>query len=139
MLKNDLLLRAARRERTERTPVWMMRQAGRFDPCYRALRERVNLPLEEMFRTPEVAAEMIYIPAGEIHVEENPPVAGRHALEEPHVQRIVPRGRAPVDPAPAVARHVLPHCGSADRALHGVRSRASFPRPPPRCHLNRWQ
>jgi uroporphyrinogen decarboxylase len=59
---NDLLLRAARRERTERTPVWMMRQAGRFDPAYRALRERCGLPLEELFRTPELAAEITLQP-----------------------------------------------------------------------------
>ena len=62
MLKNDLLLRAARRERTERTPVWMMRQAGRFDPEYRAVRARANLPLEVMFRTPELAAEISLLP-----------------------------------------------------------------------------
>lgn len=62
MLKNDLLLRAARRERTERTPVWMMRQAGRFDPAYRAIRERAKLPLERMFRTPELAAEISLLP-----------------------------------------------------------------------------
>ncbi|MCH8210924.1 MAG: uroporphyrinogen decarboxylase, partial [Planctomycetes bacterium] len=40
---NDLLLRAARRERTERTPVWLMRQAGRFDPKYLAIRDRCGL------------------------------------------------------------------------------------------------
>jgi uroporphyrinogen decarboxylase len=61
-LKNDLLLRAARRETTERTPVWMMRQAGRFDPAYRAVRERANLPLEQMFRTPDLAAEISLLP-----------------------------------------------------------------------------
>jgi uroporphyrinogen decarboxylase len=61
-LKNDLVLRAARRERTERTPVWMMRQAGRFDPAYRAVRERVDQPLEVMFRTPELAAEISLLP-----------------------------------------------------------------------------
>ncbi|MBN2559645.1 MAG: uroporphyrinogen decarboxylase [Phycisphaerae bacterium] len=62
MLKNDLLLRAARRERTERTPVWLMRQAGRFDPRYRALRERTDLRLEELFRNPELAAEISLLP-----------------------------------------------------------------------------
>jgi uroporphyrinogen decarboxylase len=62
MIKNDLVLRAARRERTERTPVWLMRQAGRCDPEYRRIRERVDLPLEEMFRQPDVAAEISLLP-----------------------------------------------------------------------------
>ena len=51
MLKNDLLLRAARRLSVERVPVWMMRQAGRSDPAYRVLREKTNLPLERLFQT----------------------------------------------------------------------------------------
>ena len=51
MVKNDLLLRAVRRLPVERVPVWMMRQAGRSDPAYRALRAKINLPLERLFRT----------------------------------------------------------------------------------------
>lgn len=62
MLKNDLLLRAARREKTERTPVWLMRQAGRSDPQYLALRERAKLPLEALFCHPEWAAEISLLP-----------------------------------------------------------------------------
>ena len=49
--KNDLLLRAARCLPVERVPVWMMRQAGRSDPLYRQIREELNLPLEQLFRT----------------------------------------------------------------------------------------
>ncbi len=60
--KNNLLLRAARRERTERTPVWMMRQAGRTDPEYLALRERAGLTLEALFRDPDLAAEITLLP-----------------------------------------------------------------------------
>ena len=62
MLKNDLLLRAMRRERTERTPVWLMRQAGRFDPRYRAIKDKLDMPLERMFRTPDVATEISLLP-----------------------------------------------------------------------------
>ena len=59
---NDLLLRAARRERTERTPVWLMRQAGRFDPKYLAIRDRCGLELEDLFRDPELACEITLLP-----------------------------------------------------------------------------
>lgn len=50
-----LLVRAARREPVERTPVWFMRQAGRSLPEYRALRERYGF--FEIARTPELCAE----------------------------------------------------------------------------------
>ena len=61
--KNDLLLRAARRERTERTPVWFMRQAGRSDPEYIKLREKCGLELHDLFRHAELATEISLLPA----------------------------------------------------------------------------
>ena len=60
--ENDLVLQAMRGERTERTPVWLMRQAGRFDPAYRELRAAVGLELEELFASPEHAAEITVLP-----------------------------------------------------------------------------
>src|SRR5438132_12415104 len=41
-LKNDTLLRALKRQPTEHTPVWLMRQAGRYLPEYRATRARAG-------------------------------------------------------------------------------------------------
>lgn len=61
-VKNDLVLRAARGEKTERTPVWLMRQAGRTDPNYVLLKEDRGLHLEQMFRNPELAAEVSCLP-----------------------------------------------------------------------------
>ena len=60
-LKNDLFLRALRREPVERTPVWMMRQAGRYLPEYRATRARAGDFLSLM-RNPELACEVTLQP-----------------------------------------------------------------------------
>jgi uroporphyrinogen decarboxylase len=57
---NDLLLRAARGERTERPPVWLMRQAGRHLPEYRRLRAEYSF--REAIEDPEVAAEITLQP-----------------------------------------------------------------------------
>ncbi len=62
MAKNDLFLRAAKGQRTKRTPVWLMRQAGRTDPAYVALRQRADLPLEAVFRDPDLGAEISLLP-----------------------------------------------------------------------------
>jgi uroporphyrinogen decarboxylase len=59
---NDLFVRAARGEQTERTPIWMMRQAGRTDPEYLRLRDASGLPLEALFRNPEFAAKCSLLP-----------------------------------------------------------------------------
>jgi uroporphyrinogen decarboxylase len=55
-----LLVRAARCEPVERTPVWFMRQAGRSLPEYRALRERYDF--FEIGRSPELCAEVTLQP-----------------------------------------------------------------------------
>ncbi|KAJ7067959.1 Uroporphyrinogen decarboxylase [Mycena amicta] len=59
-LKNDLLLRAARGEKTERAPVWVMRQAGRYLPEFRELRK--SHEFFEICRTPDLATEITLQP-----------------------------------------------------------------------------
>ena len=58
---NDLVLRAARGERTSRTPVWLMRQAGRILKEYRAVREKAG-SFHALVTTPELAAEVTIQP-----------------------------------------------------------------------------
>ncbi len=64
---NDLFLRVARGEPTDRIPVWFMRQAGRSLPEYRALRERHSIL--ELCRTPELAAEVTLQPVRRLGVD----------------------------------------------------------------------
>lgn len=67
MLKNDLLLRTLRGEQTERTPVWMMRQAGRYLPEYMVLREKYGF--FERCQTPELACEITLQPIDIVGVD----------------------------------------------------------------------
>ena len=65
--KEAPLLRAARREPVPYTPVWLMRQAGRYMPEYRALRERFGFL--ELCRNPEAAAEVTLQPVERLGVD----------------------------------------------------------------------
>jgi uroporphyrinogen decarboxylase len=65
---NDLFLRALREEPVERLPVWMMRQAGRYLPEYRATKERAGGFLA-MCRSPELAAEVTLQPVRRLGVD----------------------------------------------------------------------
>jgi len=67
ILKNDLFLRACKRQPTDRTPVWIMRQAGRYLPEYRAVREKSDFLT--MCKTPELAAEITIQPVDLIGVD----------------------------------------------------------------------
>ncbi|HLF13773.1 MAG TPA: uroporphyrinogen decarboxylase [Bacteroidota bacterium] len=64
---NDYLIRACYRQATPRTPVWIMRQAGRYLPEYRAVRSKVDFLT--LCRTPELAAEVTIQPVDIVGVD----------------------------------------------------------------------
>src|ERR671929_1549511 len=64
---NDRFLRACRRELTDCTPVWFMRQAGRYLPEYRAIRSKVGFL--ELCKTPDLAAEVTIQPVDILGVD----------------------------------------------------------------------
>jgi uroporphyrinogen decarboxylase len=64
---NDIFLRACTRQPVARTPVWFMRQAGRYQPEYRELRERYGIL--EICRTPELTARVTRLPVEQLGVD----------------------------------------------------------------------
>ena len=60
-LQNDTFLRALRREPTEYTPIWLMRQAGRYLPEYRATRAQAG-SFMQLAQNPELATEVTLQP-----------------------------------------------------------------------------
>ncbi|RTL36251.1 MAG: uroporphyrinogen decarboxylase [Candidatus Melainabacteria bacterium] len=64
---DPLFLRACRRQTVDRTPVWLMRQAGRFQSEYRAIREKVSFL--ELCGTPELAAQVTVFAVDQLKVD----------------------------------------------------------------------
>jgi len=64
---NDRFLRACRREAVDATPVWFMRQAGRYMTSYRAIRDRHSLL--DICQSPELAAQVTLQPVDAIEVD----------------------------------------------------------------------
>lgn len=67
MTYNDLFIRACMKQEVERVPVWYMRQAGRYDPEYRKIKEKYSLL--EICKQPELAAEVTMMPVKKLGVD----------------------------------------------------------------------
>lgn len=67
MVKNDLFLRACRREKVDKLPVWYMRQAGRYQAEYREIRKHHTL--EEICLEPELCAKVTMLPVDQLDVD----------------------------------------------------------------------
>lgn len=66
-IENDIFLRTIKKHKVERAPVWMMRQAGRYLPEYRAVRAKADFLT--MCKTPELSAEVTIQPVDIIGVD----------------------------------------------------------------------
>ncbi len=66
-LYNSPFLRACRREKADYTPIWLMRQAGRYQREYREIREKVSFL--ELCKTPELAAQVTVMAVDQLNVD----------------------------------------------------------------------
>ncbi|MEV5028724.1 uroporphyrinogen decarboxylase [Paenibacillus sp. LPE1-1-1.1] len=64
---NDRFIRACQKEHVDQIPVWYMRQAGRYDPDYRKIKEKYSLL--EICKQPELAAEVTMMPIRKLGVD----------------------------------------------------------------------
>lgn len=112
-LKNDRLLRALRREPVDCTPVWLMRQAGRYLPEYRASRKRAGSFLA-MAKNPDLACEVTLQPLerfaldGAILFSDILTIPDAMGLELYFVEGEGPKFRHPVRDAASIARLGVP-------------------------------
>lgn len=67
MSYNDRFIRACQKKDVDRVPVWYMRQAGRYDPDYRKIKEKFSLL--EICKQPELAAEVTMMPVNKLGVD----------------------------------------------------------------------
>jgi len=112
-LKNDRFLRALRREPVDHTPVWLMRQAGRYLPEYRETRKRAGSFLA-MAKNPEIACEVTLQPLARFPLDaailfsDILTIPDAMGLELYFVEGEGPKFRHPVRDAAAIAKLAVP-------------------------------
>lgn len=112
-LKNDRLLRALLREPVDRTPVWIMRQAGRYLPEYRATREKAG-SFMGLATDPELACEVTLQPLRRFDLDaailfsDILTIPDAMGLGLYFVQGEGPKFERPVQDAAAIARLAVP-------------------------------
>lgn len=112
-LKNDRFLRALRREPVDRTPVWLMRQAGRYLPEYRASRKAAGSFLA-MAKNPELACEVTLQPLARFDLDaailfsDILTIPDAMGLELYFVEGEGPKFRHPVRDAASIAKLGVP-------------------------------
>ena len=112
-LKNDRLLRALRREPVDCTPVWLMRQAGRYLPEYRETRKRAGSFLA-MAKNPEIACEVTLQPLARFPLDaailfsDILTIPDAMGLELYFVDGEGPKFRHPVRDATSIAKLAVP-------------------------------
>lgn len=124
-MSEPLLVRALRRERVERTPVWFMRQAGRSLPEYRAIREKHSF--FEVAGTPELCAEVTLQPvrrhgvdAAVLFADIMTPVLAM-GIDVQLVEGVGPVVEQPVASAADVERLRVPDASAFEPVLEAVR------------------
>ncbi|TWI00357.1 uroporphyrinogen decarboxylase [Luteimonas cucumeris] len=111
--KNDRLLRALRREPVDCTPVWLMRQAGRYLPEYRATRQRAGSFLG-MAKNPDIACEVTVQPLARFDLDaailfsDILTIPDAMGLELYFVEGEGPKFRHPVRDAASIAKLAVP-------------------------------
>jgi len=131
-LKNSLFLKACRREAVETTPIWLMRQAGRYLPSYRQLREKYSFL--ELCKNSDVAAEITVDAVNTLGVDAGIIFADILLIVEPmgllleYAQGDGPIIHQPVRTAKDLGRIFLPEKGSLDFVHQAIRkARAWLP------------
>ena len=140
---NSPFLKACRRERAEVTPIWLMRQAGRYMPEYRAIRSKVSFL--ELCKRPDLATEVTVTAAEVLGVDAAILFADILLILEPMGFDLkFAKGEGPIIHNPVrEAGHVRP-CPSAARSISAklcVRSRTLDPgrsRARDTAHWLRW-